>query len=253
MSHSGKPNSDLGFDTLSDQFRDMLSYKENKSDFRELNFGSSVSPLQTRRSGPFATASGRGKPLPVLVLVHLDRFLGPNRLRTDPIKPKKSGTMKRKHHHLCPNLGESSMAPSSSRKLKLWEEESGAMDELLAVLGYKVRSSNMVEVAQKLKQLEEAIGNAHNGISQLEKACSLSSTLLSSISTSCPPSRSSVVAAIAPPLLVDESFLGTMKLSTIISIDFTDQHHYHHQGHHVNLMHKNHKDSLIFEDSSSLD
>ncbi|KAF7822638.1 TPR repeat-containing thioredoxin TTL1-like [Senna tora] len=59
MSHSGKRNSDLGFDTLSDQFRHMLSSDENKPDFRELNFGSPVSPLQTRRSGPSATASGQ--------------------------------------------------------------------------------------------------------------------------------------------------------------------------------------------------
>ncbi|KAJ1430592.1 Transcriptional factor DELLA, N-terminal [Sesbania bispinosa] len=33
------------------------------------------------------------------------------------------------------------------------------MDELLAVVGYKVRSSDMAEVAQKLEQLEEAMGN----------------------------------------------------------------------------------------------
>ncbi|XP_057415834.1 DELLA protein 2-like [Lotus japonicus] len=37
----------------------------------------------------------------------------------------------------------------------VWEEE----DELLAVVGYKVRSSDMAEVAQKLEQLEEAMSD----------------------------------------------------------------------------------------------
>lgn len=39
-----------------------------------------------------------------------------------------------------------------------WEDD-GGMDELLAVVGYKVRSSDMAEVAQKIEQLEEAMGN----------------------------------------------------------------------------------------------
>ncbi|CAI0450917.1 unnamed protein product [Linum tenue] len=42
------------------------------------------------------------------------------------------------------------------------------MDELLAVLGYKVRSSDMADVAQKLEQLEMAMGTAQDdGISHL--------------------------------------------------------------------------------------
>ncbi|KAM1333930.1 hypothetical protein ACFX2F_009905 [Malus domestica] len=57
-------------------------------------------------------------------------------------------------------------------KAKMWEDESqridGMMDELLAVLGYKVRSSDMAEVAQKLEQLEEFMGCAQqNGFSHL--------------------------------------------------------------------------------------
>ena len=57
---------------------------------------------------------------------------------------------------------------TSAGKSKLWEDcTDGGMDELLAVVGYKVRSSDMAEVAQKLEQLEEAMVNARDGISQL--------------------------------------------------------------------------------------
>lgn len=58
----------------------------------------------------------------------------------------------------------------SNSKAKIWEEEqeSGGMDELLAVLGYKVRSSDMADVADKLEQLEMVMGSAQDdGISQL--------------------------------------------------------------------------------------
>ncbi|KAK8517721.1 hypothetical protein V6N13_127879 [Hibiscus sabdariffa] len=59
---------------------------------------------------------------------------------------------------------------SSTNKGKLWEEDqdAGDMDELLAVLGYKVRSSDMADVAQKLEQLEMAMGTSQeDGISHL--------------------------------------------------------------------------------------
>uniref|UniRef100_A0A2P2K158 DELLA protein n=1 Tax=Rhizophora mucronata TaxID=61149 RepID=A0A2P2K158_RHIMU len=55
-------------------------------------------------------------------------------------------------------------------KGKLWKDEQdpGGMDELLAVLGYKVRSSDMADVAQKLEQLEMVMGTAlEEGISYL--------------------------------------------------------------------------------------
>ncbi|CAL9138889.1 unnamed protein product [Musa acuminata var. zebrina] len=39
-------------------------------------------------------------------------------------------------------------------------EEDGGVDELLAALGYKVRSSDMADVAQKLEQLEKAMGSS---------------------------------------------------------------------------------------------
>ncbi|KAL7201773.1 hypothetical protein ACSBR1_033470 [Camellia fascicularis] len=42
------------------------------------------------------------------------------------------------------------------------------MDKLLAVLGYKVKASDMSEVAQKLEQLEEVMGHAQeDGLSHL--------------------------------------------------------------------------------------
>lgn len=47
-------------------------------------------------------------------------------------------------------------------------EQDAGDDELLAVLGYKVKSSDMVDVAEKLQHLEEAMGQAQQqGISQL--------------------------------------------------------------------------------------
>ncbi|KAF7808678.1 DELLA protein GAIP-B-like [Senna tora] len=169
--------------------------------------------------------------------------------------------MKREHHHLRPNLGESSMAASSSGKSKLWEEEGGGMDELLAVLGYKVRSSDMAEVAQKLEQLEEAMGNVQNGISQLSSETvhynpSDLSTWLESMLSELNPSQLNfdpMSSAAVPPPSLDDSFLATAESSTITSIDFADHHHHHQQRHHVNPMHKSHQDSLIFEDSSSSD
>ncbi|KAK0572994.1 hypothetical protein LWI29_001540 [Acer saccharum] len=75
--------------------------------------------------------------------------------------------MKREHHQIDLASG-----GASSGKGKVWEESAvaadGAMDELLAVLGYKVRSSDMAEVAQKLEQLEEAMGSfQEDGLSHL--------------------------------------------------------------------------------------
>ncbi|XP_038874839.1 DELLA protein GAI-like [Benincasa hispida] len=62
----------------------------------------------------------------------------------------------------------------SSAKMKMWEEDeekdggAGGMDELLAVLGYKVQVSDMADVALKLEQLEMVMGTAQeDGISHL--------------------------------------------------------------------------------------
>ncbi|XP_031497443.1 DELLA protein GAI1-like [Nymphaea colorata] len=52
-------------------------------------------------------------------------------------------------------------------KVKMEEPDAG-VDELLAALGYNVRSSDMAEVAQKLEQLEMVMGSAQeDGISHL--------------------------------------------------------------------------------------
>ncbi|GFZ07549.1 tetratricopetide-repeat thioredoxin-like 1 [Actinidia rufa] len=60
MSHSGKPISELGLDTLTDRLRDSLTCDNNstnKPDFRELDLGSPVSPLRTRKTSGPATSS----------------------------------------------------------------------------------------------------------------------------------------------------------------------------------------------------
>ncbi|CAE6062321.1 unnamed protein product [Arabidopsis arenosa] len=65
----------------------------------------------------------------------------------------------------------SSSLPISKDKMMMVkkEEDGGNMDdELLAVLGYKVRSSEMAEVALKLEQLETMMGNVQeDGLSHL--------------------------------------------------------------------------------------
>lgn len=57
--------------------------------------------------------------------------------------------------------GGSGSSSGVSKGKKVWEEseQDAGMDELLAVLGYKVKSSDMAEVAQKLEQLEEVMGS----------------------------------------------------------------------------------------------
>jgi len=60
--------------------------------------------------------------------------------------------------------GQECSSASSIGKAKMWEEEQnaggGGMDELLEVLGYKVKSSEMADVAEKLEQLEMVMGTA---------------------------------------------------------------------------------------------
>ncbi|KAE8685945.1 DELLA protein GAI [Hibiscus syriacus] len=85
--------------------------------------------------------------------------------------------MKRDHQDICGagggDYGSSSGSKGESsitNKGKLWEEDqdAGDMDELMAVLGYNVRSSDMADVAQKMEQLEMAMGTAQeDGISHL--------------------------------------------------------------------------------------
>ncbi|KAM1406081.1 hypothetical protein ACFX15_000748 [Malus domestica] len=87
---------------------------------------------------------------------------------------------------------------------KMWEDESqrmdGEMDELLAVLGYKVRSSDMADVAQKLEQLEEFMGCAQeDGLSQLASDTTWLETMISEINVPPPnfdPLKGGAVAGI---------------------------------------------------------
>ncbi|KAM1208605.1 hypothetical protein ACFX2J_014241 [Malus domestica] len=60
----------------------------------------------------------------------------------------------------------SSSSSTLNGKAQIWEDDQdgynvgGDMDELLAVLGYKVRSDDMADVADKLEQLEMVIKSA---------------------------------------------------------------------------------------------
>lgn len=57
---------------------------------------------------------------------------------------------------------------TSSGKAKMWAEQDAGMDELFAVLGYKVKSTDMADVAEKLEQLEMAMGSSmEDGVSVL--------------------------------------------------------------------------------------
>ncbi|CAK7344043.1 unnamed protein product [Dovyalis caffra] len=67
------------------------------------------------------------------------------------------------------NKAESSSSSMATGKGKLWvedDQDAGDMDELLSVLGYKIKSSDMADVAQKLEQLEMVLGS-EDGISHL--------------------------------------------------------------------------------------
>nr|ACL68359.1 DELLA protein [Malus baccata var. xiaojinensis] len=163
--------------------------------------------------------------------------------------------MKREHqtHQLNqyppPQYPDPSMASTSAGggggfcKAKMWKDESqridGGMDELLAVLGYKVRSSDMAEVAQKLEQLEEFMGCAQeDGLSQLASdavhynPADLSTWLESMISEiNLPPPNfdpltGGAVAGVQPNQqqvqLVDDPFLARGE-SSITTVDFPDQ------------------------------
>lgn len=126
--------------------------------------------------------------------------------------------MKREHPFSNPDHKpppEMSPAPGKS---KMWDDEmaqnDAKMDELLAVVGYKVRSSDMAEIAQKLEQLEEVMGSVQeDGLSYLASEtvhynpADLSTWLESMLSEFNPnpnfdPSPSSISPIIdpAPPL-----------------------------------------------------
>lgn len=141
------------------------------------------------------------------------------------------------NHNLQPLPDSSVTGSSSTGKAKMcWEEEvqqqqqDGGMDELLAVLGYQVRASDMAEVAQKLELLEDLMGNAQgDGLSHLATDTvhynpSDLSTWLQSMLTELNPLDPLVPPHPhhhhqPPPTTLDDSFLG--ESSNITSIDFT--------------------------------
>ncbi|KAH7516321.1 hypothetical protein FEM48_Zijuj10G0122700 [Ziziphus jujuba var. spinosa] len=149
---------------------------------------------------------------------------------------------------------------AAGKACKMWEEEQdGGMDELLAVLGYKVKSSDMVEVAQKLEQLEEVMGSSGDGLSHLANETvhynpsDLSTWLESMLTELNPPPNFDSVMAVPPlqpqlqppppqPPLDDSSFLAPAESSTITSIDFPDRNQRNQSS-----------STCVFEDASSSD
>ncbi|PON41413.1 DELLA transcription factor [Parasponia andersonii] len=124
--------------------------------------------------------------------------------------------------------GECSSPVLSNGKAKIWEEEqeAGGMDELLAVLGYRVRSSDMADVAQKLEQLEMVLGSAQeDGISQLSDTVHYNPSDLSGWVHSMLSELN-----IPPPNIdpqIDGPFLAPAEQSAIAAVDFsTDDSEY---------------------------
>nr|XP_015871694.1 DELLA protein GAI-like isoform X2 [Ziziphus jujuba var. spinosa]XP_015872192.1 DELLA protein GAI-like isoform X2 [Ziziphus jujuba var. spinosa] len=130
--------------------------------------------------------------------------------------------MKRDYQDGCGSGGGSSNSVPVG-KTKLWDEEQqepgGAMDELLAVLGYKVRASDMAEVAQKLEQLEMVMGSAQeDGISHLSDTVHYNPSDLSGwVQT--------MLTELNTQPIDDESLLAPAESSTLTSFDFSNSHH----------------------------
>ena len=116
-----------------------------------------------------------------------------------------------------------------SAKGKMWDDgqqQDAGMDELLAVLGYNVRSSDMVDVAQKLEQLEMVMGNAQeDGISHLSSGTvhynpsDLSGWVQSMLTELNPPS--SAFASSSQQTPIDDPLLAPSESSTITTLDFS--------------------------------
>ncbi|GMJ04452.1 REPRESSOR OF GA, REPRESSOR OF GA1-3 1, repressor of GA [Hibiscus trionum] len=167
--------------------------------------------------------------------------------------------MKRDNNHLQPNPDPSSSlcGGSSTGKARLWEEETAqqdcGMDELLAVLGYKVKTSDMAEVAQKLEQLEEVMGSVQDdGISHLASETvhynpsDLSTYLESMLSELAPPAFDPFAAAgtAATGTLVD-SFLPPAESSTLTTLGFENNNN--------KRKHQKSGQQQIFEEASCSD
>ncbi|XP_043700872.1 DELLA protein GAI1-like [Telopea speciosissima] len=170
--------------------------------------------------------------------------------------------MKREHQESSggstgPGGGAYSMgAGRDMGKTKMWDEpqqQDAGVDELLAVLGYKVKSSDMAEVAQKLEQLEMVIGGAQeDGISHLSSdtvhynPSDLNTWLESMLSElNAPPNFDPNLAQPSLPQPIDDPLLAPAESSTITTVDFpnsTQQHRHQHQP-----------QSRIYDDSSDYD
>ncbi|GFY96390.1 GRAS family transcription factor family protein [Actinidia rufa] len=124
--------------------------------------------------------------------------------------------MKREHHRTLPPPNQTAygaVGSSSAGKGKMREEND---DELLAVLGYNVKASDMNEVAQKLEHLEEVMGQAQeDGLTHLASESvhynpsDLSSWLESMISELNPLpdfENPSSLPSLPPPPPINDSF-----------------------------------------------
>ncbi|XP_048140459.1 DELLA protein GAI-like isoform X1 [Rhodamnia argentea] len=143
----------------------------------------------------------------------------------------------------------SSIPASGKAKMVMWGEDGqdpcggggGGMDELLAALGYKVRSSDMADVAQKLEQLEMVMGTAQeDGISHLSydtvhyNPSDLSSWVQSMLSELNPPPQQ-----LAHPVLAPAESSSTVT-----------QHHHSHTGSQSQTQTQS---QVIFNDDSEYD
>ncbi|KAK9276416.1 hypothetical protein L1049_005949 [Liquidambar formosana] len=143
-----------------------------------------------------------------------------------------------------------SYSMSAAGKSKMWEEETqqdAGVDELLAVLGYNVRSSDMAEVAHKLEQLEEVMCQVQeDGLSHLASETvhynpSDISNWLENMLTELNPSPPNFDHSLRPlPPSIDDSFLPPAESSTIVPVNFTT---------HIHQQHKEHR--RVFQDASS--
>ncbi|CAL9249023.1 unnamed protein product [Arabidopsis halleri] len=131
------------------------------------------------------------------------------------------------NHNHGTSSSPSSLPISKDKMMMVKKEEDGGNmdDELLAVLGYKVRSSEMAEVALKLEQLETMMGNVQeDGLSHLAtdtvhyNPSELYSWLDNMLSELNPPPAGS--NGLDPILPSPDSFLTTVAgdSSTITSI-----------------------------------
>ncbi|KAK6134197.1 hypothetical protein DH2020_032053 [Rehmannia glutinosa] len=123
--------------------------------------------------------------------------------------------MKREHMNQENNFS-SSGSCSSSSKAKMWscEADDAGVDELFAVLGYKVKSSDMAEVAQKIEQLEEVMGSV-----QQDDLSQMASDTVHYNPSDLSSWLESMISGLNPMPEFDSSSDPFLESSTITSID----------------------------------